>query len=243
MIKNFILCLLILFVFGCKQNLKEENKQLVIEGVNELNEELSSKNCHCQSDREISTPQFIDDKNGIIICFDDIRSYYDEFESYFFTIYDCIGDSVIFDKNYGPDNCLMKVNDSTIIFDLVIQTPIQYQLFVEKSKNPQFTDTRFVKYTLDKRSKSINMSLLDSKMNDDYYNSFLQDYNRNKLNLNYLRDWVFQEKLLLSCWFKPKETEVIYKSIRKQIEEIQTFDGEPFWDNSHYYRFIYTEKL
>lgn len=241
--KNFILCFLILIVIGCNQKPKEDNKQLVIERVNELDKELASKNCQCQSDREISTPQFTDEKNSIVICFDDIRSYYDEFQTSFFTIYDCKDDSVIFDKNYGPDKCLMKVNDSTIIFDLVIQTPIQYQLFVKKNKNPQFTDTRFVKYTLDKRSKKINTSLLDSKMSEDYYNNFLQEYNKNRFNLNYLREWVFQEKLLLSCWFKPKETEVIYKSIRKQIEEIQTFDGEPFWDNSNYYRFIYTEKL
>ena len=236
--KYFMLCFLILIVIGCNQKPKEDNKQLVIERVNEL----ASKNCQCQSDREISTPQFTDEKNGIVICFNDIRSYYDEFQTSSFTIYDCKDDSVIFDK-IGQDKCLMEVNDSTIIFDLVIQTSIQYQLFVKKNKNPQSIDTRFVKYTLDKRSKKINISLLDSKMSEDYYNSFLQEYNKNRFNLNYLREWVFQEKLFLSCWFKPKETKVIYKSIRKQIEEIQTLDGEPFWDISNYYRFLYTEKL
>ena len=146
----------------------------------------------------------------------------------------------------------MKVNDSTIIFDLVIQTPTQYELFVEKkwithnvttTRVPKYIDKRFVRYTLDKRSKKIKISLLDYNMSEDYYNSFLQEYNKNRFNLNYLRDWRFQYKLLLSCWYKPKETELIYKSIRKQIEDIQTFDGEPFWDNSRYYKFIYTKKL
>ena len=237
--KIFILCFLILI--SCSQKPKEDVEPPKIKKINDLEKLQVSKKCQCQSAREISTPQFIDEINGTVICFDDIRNYYDEFETNFFTIYDCIGDSVIFDKNYGPDKCLMKDSDSIVVFDLVIQTPIRHQLFIEKRSHPQFIDTRFIKYTLDKRSKNINVSLLDSKMNEVYYGIFLEEYEKNKLNLNHLRDWRFQKKLLLSCWFKPKKTESIYKSIKQQIENIHTFDGEPFWDYYNYFRFIYTE--
>ena len=112
--KIFFCCLLTIMIFGCNQSNKNNNKQSAENEEIKTEEEIST-NCNCSSDLEISTPQFADNKNSIIICFDDIRNYYDEFESYFFKIYNCKDDSVIFDKNYGPDKCLLKVNDSTII--------------------------------------------------------------------------------------------------------------------------------
>ena len=66
---------------------------------------------------------------------------------------------MIFNKNYVPDKCFFQTTDSILTFDLIIQTPIQYQLFKAKNEDLQFVDSRFVTYILDKKSKSVSMTL------------------------------------------------------------------------------------